>query len=120
MSGAIRTSILLFYLRIFGKTAVEVRCAVYCCLMLTAIYVVVFTIVPGFICTPISQSWHPLTRKENCKKDVFYYKYNVALYGTSLGLDSLLLLLPIAPVMRLQMPLKKRLGALVMFLLGTS
>jgi hypothetical protein len=120
MSGAIRTSILLFYLRIFGKTSARIRWGVYICLVLTAIYVIVFSIIPGIICTPLSESWHPLTRKEHCKSDFFYYRYCVALYSTSLGMDAILLFLPVVPVMKLQMPLRKRMGALVMFLLGAS
>ncbi|KAF2012411.1 hypothetical protein BU24DRAFT_484056 [Aaosphaeria arxii CBS 175.79] len=120
MTAAIRVSILLFYLRIFGKTQSIIKWVIWACLALTAVYVAVFSIIPGLICTPLSATWHILTRKDHCKSDQMYYDYNVALYSASLGMDILLLIIPIYPVMGLRMPLRRRLGALFIFALGTS
>jgi hypothetical protein len=90
-------------------------------IVLNCAFIVTFEIMPGFICTPISAGWrNPLTRKLHCRQDEFYYLYNIGLYSSGLGMDIILLLLPIYPVMRLQMSLKRKLGAIVMFMLGAS
>ncbi|KAF2477207.1 uncharacterized protein BDR25DRAFT_321641 [Lindgomyces ingoldianus] len=120
MTAAVRVSILLFHHRIFGLTEMVARWSIWACFILTFVYVVIFTVIPGVICTPLSAAWHPLTRKIHCKSDQLYYDYNVALYSSSLGMDVLLLILPVAPGMRLQLPLKRLLGVLVMFVLGIS
>lgn len=120
MTAAIRASILLFYLRIFGLTDVLTRWSIWVSLLLSAIYVIVFSIIPGTICKPLSATWHPLTRKLYCRSDKIYYEFNVALYSTSLAMDIWLLIIPIFPVMQLQLSLKRRLGALIMFALGAS
>jgi hypothetical protein len=121
MTACIRISILLFYRRIFGQTETVVRWSIWAMIILNGAFVVTFEILPGFICTPISAGWrNPLTRKLHCRQDEFYYLYNVGLYSSGLGMDIILLLLPVYPVLRLQMPLKRKIGALVMFMLGAS
>lgn len=121
MTAAVRVSILLFYSKIFAQTHIFTRWAVRVTLILNAIYVVIYSIIPGFVCTPISYGWRLLDNKPaHCKSNDFFYKYSVSLYGISVGFDVLVLLIPIYPVMQLQMSMKKKVGALVMFALGTS
>lgn len=121
MTALIRISILFFYRRIFGQTEAFIRYSIWGMIVLNILFVITFEILPGFICTPISAGWkNPLTRKLHCRQDEFYYLYNIGLYSSGLGMDIILLLMPIYPVLRLQMSLKRKLGALVMFMLGAS
>ncbi|KAF4625680.1 hypothetical protein G7Y89_g12484 [Cudoniella acicularis] len=120
MTAAIRTSIILFYHRIFCKTMPRFRLAVYIYLALTSMYAVTFSIIPGTICSPLSASWHPLVRHVYCKSDYFYYNYQVALYSCSVAGDAILLFFPLYPVTKLMIPNKKRVGVTIMFMLGAS
>ncbi|KAI0832153.1 hypothetical protein F5Y06DRAFT_189300 [Hypoxylon sp. FL0890] len=120
MSAAIRTSIILFYYRIFrdghGKSFAYI---VWALLALQALYVVVFSILPGFICRPFRYAWLPLERAPYCSSD-YWNAIQITLYSVSLAFDVILLVFPIFPISRLQMPLKKRLGVGIMFMLGAS
>ncbi|KAF1846871.1 uncharacterized protein K460DRAFT_402241 [Cucurbitaria berberidis CBS 394.84] len=121
MTACIRISILLFYRRIFGQAEAVVRLSIWAMIVLNCAFIVTFEIMPAFICTPMSAGWrNPLTRKLHCRQDEFYYLYNIGLYSSGLGMDIILLLMPVYPVMRLQMSLKRKLGALIMFMLGAS
>ena len=121
MTACIRISILLFYRRIFAKADPTSRLFIWVMIALNCAFIVTFEVIPGFICKPLSAGWrNPLTRRQHCRQDEFYYLYNIGLYGSGLGLDIILLLMPVYPVLKLQMPLKRKLGALVMFMLGAS
>jgi hypothetical protein len=121
MTASVRVSILLFYQRIFGRTETAIRWLIWVMYIMNAAYVVAFTIIPIFICMPLWGAWrNPLTRHQYCWSDQAYYDYNIGLYSVSLALDISLLLMPIWPVAKLHMSLKRKLGALIMFMLGAS
>jgi hypothetical protein len=121
MTGAVRISILLFYHRIFHLADTPTRWVIWILLALTAVYIVVYSILPGFICRPLRAVWMLLERTpEKCKSNEWYYLYTVSLYSVSVGFDVILLLLPIYPVWKLQMPRKRKIGAILLFALGTS
>lgn len=121
MTGAVRISILLFYLRIFGTVNHTVRWAVRIMLALTACYIIIYSIMPGFICRPIRLVWMLLERTpENCNSNEWYYQYTVSLYAASVAFDVILLTIPIIPVWNLQTSWQKRVGAIAMFSLGAS
>lgn len=52
--------------------------------------------------------------------DYYYYYTQVALYSTSLAFDAILLFLPIWPLWKLQMPLRRRVGIAVVFMMGAA
>jgi len=117
MSAAIRISILLFYHRLFSKAEAFYRWVIYTLIALQVAYVIVFEILPSFSCSPISAAWDPMKRYTSCTN--LYIDATIALYSTSLGFDIILLVFPIFIVSRLQMPLKKRISASAIFVLGT-
>ncbi|KAK7959062.1 uncharacterized protein PG986_003916 [Apiospora aurea] len=119
MSASIRVSTLFFYRRIFAKTSDRLKNIIRVLLALQAVYVVVFSIVPGFMCRPFYYAWRPLERQLHCS-DLYYYNYQVALYAVSMFFDLALLVLPIGPVWRLQMPIARRIGTVVLFALGAA
>lgn len=120
MSGSIRISILLFYRRIFATRASRIATwALRVLLALQGVYMVVFSILPGFVCSPYHFAWVPTQRVQHCD-DMYYFYIMVGLYSVSLFFDAVLLIFPVAPVLKLQMPLKKRLAIIVMFMLGAA
>lgn len=120
MSGSIRASILLFYLRIFSReTRTWVRSFLLGMLVMQGVYVVVFSIMPGFVCRPLHYAWVPSERVAFCN-DFFYSYMTIALYLVSLVFDAVLLVFPVFPVMKLKLPLRKRLGVMVIFALGAG
>ncbi|CAG8949543.1 hypothetical protein HYFRA_00007775 [Hymenoscyphus fraxineus] len=122
MTSAIRASIVLFYHRIFSQTVPNFKWAVYVYLALTAGIVVVFSILPATICPTdkFSSLWSPLLRQKDCKSDLYYVNTQISLYSCSVAFDVILLFMPLYPITKLQMPAKKRMGALIMFMLGSS
>lgn len=119
MSAAIRVSIILFYLRIFGYNNKMVKYSVWVLLGMQVAYIITFCVLPAFICNPVHKFWKPLERAEFCD-DFYYYHTSVALYGASLFFDVALLVLPIFPVWNLQLPLRKKIGVATIFMLGAS
>lgn len=86
---------------------------------LQAAYIIVFTILPAFTCSPLHYAWVPTERNAHCSLLYWYYTLE-GLFAASLALDGLLLFFPIVPIAKLQMPLKKRLGTILIFVLGTA
>ncbi|ROV92174.1 hypothetical protein VMCG_09280 [Cytospora schulzeri] len=119
MTFWIRVSILLFYRRIFSIPGSRFRIVVYVLLALQGLYLVVYSILPGFVGHPLYKLWNPLEREEYMD-DYYYYYTQVALYSTSLAFDAILLFLPIWPLWKLQMPLPRRIGIAVVFMMGAA
>lgn len=119
MSASIRISILIFYLRIFGRTQKSMRYLVLVLLVLQVVFVIVYSILPAFIAKPFNMIWHPLERGKYMN-DWYYYYEQVALYSTSMAFDIILLVFPIVPVLHLQMTVKKRIGVIAMFMCGAA
>ena len=117
MSGAIRISILFFYRRLFAKASTFYRNATWVLIAMQAAYIITFEIIPGFSCTPIADGWEPVRRLTSCTD--LYIDATIGLYSVSLAFDVILLVFPLWIVFRLQMPIKKRIGVSVIFLIGT-
>lgn len=119
-SASIRVSILLFYRRIFEKgSGTARRWVLWALLGLQGAYILAFTLLPLAICSPLYYAWDPLQRSAHCNLPYWYYVFE-GQYATSLVLDVCLLVYPMIPLLRLQMPLKKRLGVVFIFLLGAG
>ncbi|PLB50837.1 hypothetical protein P170DRAFT_311745, partial [Aspergillus steynii IBT 23096] len=119
MSMSIRTSILLLYNRMFSKAMPRLRYFIWALLVLQVVYLIVFSILPAFISRPLYKAWNPLERQKYVN-DWYYYYTQVALYSTSMAFDYILLVLPLYPIAKAQMSLRKRLGVSVIFILGAS
>ncbi|KAF7594712.1 hypothetical protein BBP40_008605 [Aspergillus hancockii] len=119
MSMSIRSSILLSYRRLFAKTMPRIRFIIWFLLALQVIYLIVYSILPAFICRPLYKAWHPLERQQYFN-DWYYYWTQVALYSTSMAFDVILLVLPLYPVSQLQIALRKRIGIGILLALGAG
>ncbi|RYO15430.1 hypothetical protein AA0111_g11735 [Alternaria arborescens] len=109
----------MFYLRIFGQAVTSVRYTVWALLVLQGVYVIVYMILPAFIAKPFNKIWQPLERGKYMN-DWYYYYTQVALFSTSMAFDIILLVLPIHPVIQLQMTVKKRIGVIAIFICGAA
>src|SRR5262245_20530421 len=117
MSATIRVSILFFYRRIFAKGSLYNEWLISGLLALQAAYLITFSIVPGFMCPPLSGAWDVENRLRYCS--VAYYQYMTqALYIVSMAFDIILLVFPIFQVARLKMPMGRRIGIAVIFGFG--
>jgi hypothetical protein len=116
MTTSIRITILLFYKRLFSPNT-TFNMAVNTLLGIQAVYLIVFAIVPGFVCTPLYASWTLELYPTHCHLD-YYGNITVALYTTSLALDFILTVLPVWPIYQIHMPWQKRLSVASLFLLG--
>jgi hypothetical protein len=120
MSASIRASILLLYRRLFAQASGPIfRALIWTMLVLQAVYVVAFSVTPGFLCTPLSEGVKPYERLRHCKVK-YYYKTTEALWGAGVGFDFILLFMPIIPVFKLKTSLGKRLSIVAIFILGAS
>lgn len=120
MTASIRTSILLLYRRTFAAQTPYMKFAIWILLVLQGIYLVVFSIMPAFICHPINRAWTALLERHEYCNDWYYYYMSVALYSSSMAFDGILLFIPIYPIMKLHLPLRQRLGIVVIFMLGAG
>ncbi|KAL7625720.1 hypothetical protein AAE478_004943 [Parahypoxylon ruwenzoriense] len=119
MSASVRAAILLLYLRIFAKGSQHRTILLYILLALQGIYVIVFSILPAFVCHPADNVKYPLEHAKYCD-DLYYAAIQTGLFSVSLGFDVVLLVVPIFWVLKLQLPLKKRIGLIVIFVLGAG
>lgn len=97
----------------------SIRYTVWALLALQGVYVIVYMTLPAFIAKPFNKIWSPLDRSRYMN-DWYYYYTQVALFSTSMAFDIILLVLPIYPVIQLQMTVKKRIGVIAIFMCGAA
>lgn len=111
---AIKISILISYNNIFGRLR-WFRYAVYGTGTLEAVWFIGVFFSVMFQCTPIKKSWQPL-QPGHCIDFIAF------LWGNSISnavLDYIILLLPVTPVLRLQMKTEQKVLLLMTFSLGS-
>ncbi|KAK5164648.1 uncharacterized protein LTR77_009854 [Saxophila tyrrhenica] len=107
-----KASILTQYLRIFSSRVIRMCCII---LLLCLLPAVAWGVFGGtFLCSPVAKLWDP-SMEGSCMSAVDYW-YSVA--GIDIGLDFLILLLPLPAIVRLRLPRKQKLGLVLVFLLG--
>ncbi|CAL8578613.1 hypothetical protein XPA_004382 [Xanthoria parietina] len=109
-----KTSVLLFYARIFGTQAKPFKYALYCTHFLVAGWLLSISMLGVFLCDPVEKYWNQLL-PGHCHP-------NSALWlGTaipSVGIDLILLLLPLPMLWRLQMDRSRRILIMTVFAFG--
>ena len=117
-----KTSILLFYLRLFGTpgTYKGYRKLIYVTQALVVAWLV-GSLIPGILrCHPIADTWHPLVVEDPgvrayCINDGAYY---VASSAFNVALDFWILALPLPIVWKLQLSKFRKVSLIAIFLLG--
>lgn len=112
-NGIVKLSILAFYLRIF---TVSRRFTVLCWINIvfcTAL-MICFVLVIVFQCTPISNAW-VLAPQGYC---IDFNAATWAYSGVNVLQDLIVIVLPVMEVYALQMSLRKKIGVIMIFVLG--
>lgn len=107
-----KASILIQYLRIFTYPRTRIVCLILLFPLLPAVCWGVFG--GTFLCSPTAKLWKPQLAG-HCMSAQRYW-YSVA--GIDIGLDFLVLLLPLPAITTLRLPRKQKLGLMLVFLLG--
>ncbi|KAI1391740.1 uncharacterized protein F4822DRAFT_441030 [Hypoxylon trugodes] len=118
MSGSIRTSILLFYLRIFGQGDKRSRDIIRALLVLQGIYIVAFSITPAFVCRDFNQT-SPFVWRDYCSLGYFTI-IQTTLYSVSLAFDLILMAFPAYPLWKVQLDRAKKIKAIAIFIVGAA
>ncbi|KAI0412417.1 hypothetical protein F5X98DRAFT_367289 [Xylaria grammica] len=110
-----RLPILLLYLRLFG-TQRPFRYAVYIAIAAAAgLYITSIPLISYFCTPPPGGDWGSLDVFAKCQR---LLDWALVQGSGDVALNVYIILLPIAPIVRLQMPLNKKLGVLAIFLTG--
>lgn len=112
MVNITKASILLQYLRIFSSRNIRMLCYLFLFILLPAASWAIFAGI--FLCSPTEKLWKPQI-PGHCM-DARTYWLSVA--GIDIGLDFLILLLPLPAISGLRLPRKQKLGLVLVFMLG--
>lgn len=108
-----KASILMQYLRIFSAPRLRTACYVLLAALLPA---VCWAVLGGtLLCRPVRKLWDPEVSGGECMSAE---KYWLSVAGLDIGLDVLVLVLPLPGIWGLRLPRRQKVGLVVVFLLG--
>lgn len=111
--GLTKISIILLYLRIFVYKTFQRVAYVY--LILITVWAIGTIMATIFQCVPVRASWDKSVKNPKCiNKDAFWY----AFAATNTITDFAIFLLPLRPVVLLQLPKREKIGLLAVFGVG--
>jgi hypothetical protein len=113
--GISKISILFFYLRVFPCK--DFRRVIYGVMGLSAAYTVAFFFATTFQCTPISYAWTQWDGLHQGRCNDIHLQGWIAA-GINIILDTIVMVLPLKHLARLNMNLKKKLMVMTMFSVG--
>ena len=120
-----KVSILYFYLQFFPFTVFpKLRTAIYATMVVTVLMAISFTITMTFQCTPINSFWDRFNEDIPLSAQASWTCINLPVYGYTgaalqLVLDLWLMALPMPELLRLSLPLRKKLVVCFMFAVGS-
>ncbi|RMY91677.1 hypothetical protein D0862_09680 [Hortaea werneckii] len=108
-----KASLLMQYLRIFSTPRVRGACYALLAALLPAL---LWAVLGGtLLCRPVRKLWDPEVQGGACMSAE---KYWVSVAGLDIGLDVLVLVLPLPGIWGLRLPRRQKVGLVVVFLLG--
>nr|OQO23448.1 hypothetical protein B0A51_07753 [Rachicladosporium sp. CCFEE 5018] len=110
--NATKASILVQYLRIFSDRVTRTCCWILMALLVPAVTWAIFG--GTFLCRPVAKLWHP-DLPGTCLSAEAYW---LSAAGINIGLDFLVLILPLPGVTKLRLPRKQKICLVAVFLLG--
>ncbi|CAH0050635.1 unnamed protein product [Clonostachys solani] len=113
--GAIKLSILFFYLRIFGSAG-RTRLLIIATMGLSAVWMVSFIFAASFLCKPVKKQWIPLTPGE-CGDQL---AMDESMVITNIITDLVIIVLPMYTIWNLKLRVAERLGLMMAFSLGLA
>lgn len=113
-SAAVRVSIFILYFRLFGHVR-RMQILIWVGASLTSASYLALLVSHVYYCTPRSGGWSVVSFERCADPDI---KISIAQAVFGSFTDFFLFILPIVQVMRLSMPLKKKLGVAGIFAIG--
>lgn len=111
--GFTKASIVLLYLRIFITKIFRVIAKIY--LVVIVAWSIAAVLVTIFQCVPVSASWNKSIKNKTCvDKNQWWY----AFASLNTATDCLIVLLPIRPILQLQLPKREKIGLFCVFGVG--
>ncbi|KAK6432657.1 hypothetical protein LTR95_011172 [Oleoguttula sp. CCFEE 5521] len=110
--NATKASILVQYLRIFSDRVTRTCCWILMAMLVPAVTWAIFG--GTFLCRPVAKLWNP-DLPGTCLSAEAYW---LSAAGINIGLDFLVLILPLPGVMKLRLPRKQKICLVAVFLLG--
>ena len=110
-----KISILLFYVRIFGRLR-YVRYLAHGIGSFTICWAIAILIVIFLQCQPMERIWNPFIKESSCIQIWLFFIVGSAINSL---VDIAILLLPIRPTWNLQMPKAQRISVIGIFSLGS-
>jgi hypothetical protein len=115
LTSCLKLSLLFFFLRIFNST--DIKKWIYAAIVFQALFILTFTIVIIFQCTPISYAWL-FWDGQHSGTCVNINTASWSIAAITIALDIIVLTLPIRELWRLKMNRMKKIYVLLMFGLG--
>jgi hypothetical protein len=106
-------SVLYLYFRIFGKTLTKPLIVIG---VLQTIWMIICVCMALFRCDPVAASWNPLLQAT--AKCLDFKLIVLAAEPFNCALDFVMVILPVNPIRKLQLPLQKKILVSTIFLLG--
>ncbi|KAL4888780.1 hypothetical protein BDV59DRAFT_134116 [Aspergillus ambiguus] len=120
MTTFMRISILLFYRRLFSTPMPVLGVVIWVILGVQVILFIVATILPATGPEPLYLMLHLRVATRDPADGRYFYVVGTATLAISLTFDITLLVLPLFPVVSLRLPLRKRVGMVILFMLGAA
>ncbi|KAI1318352.1 hypothetical protein F5Y16DRAFT_135279 [Xylariaceae sp. FL0255] len=109
-----KISLLFLYLRLFNPIF-WFRRVIWALIVIHLVYVIIFLVYFSTRCTPIWAEWDEILSQTNCRS---LSTPEVACVATNIVLDFLVVVLPTPFIIKLQMPINKKIGICAMLSLG--
>jgi len=111
----VKISYLCFCLRIFPHH--EIKKWLYSLIILVSVHGIAFTLAATFQCTPVRHMWQNWDG-EHTGKCINAHAVAWVQAGTTIALDLAMLGVPIPPLLKLQMSMRKKIYVILMFSIG--
>lgn len=110
-----KLSLLLLYLRLFSLNRI-IKYAIYFGIMANLVFYATNAVIFGVLCLPRhGQTWLELTLTAKCWRTILL-DYVQGIFGVVS--DFYIFIIPIPPVIKLKLPLRKKVGVLAIFATG--
>lgn len=123
MSGFIRISILLFYRRLFSPTMPKLGIVIWVLIVAQTLFTIAGLILPAVGPRPLYRMWYLRdATADDARGQYSNFSLNVGVttFSINLAFDVILLILPMFPIATLRLPIRKKLGMAMLFILGAG
>ena len=106
----VKIYLLDLYVKIFGSIHTYFRAVAFLLMSLSILYGVMVLLMAFLLCRPFASNWNPAIKGHCADRSAAYLAQGVI----NLALDFFIIILPLPVLWRLQMPMHKKIGLMVM------